>query len=84
MSRLTHRENMLRTIFFQKPDYIPMGYAINASCYFQYDLKDLFALMERHPQLFPGFVRPKDSAAWLEEFRSSLDGVRRHPDRLER
>ena len=77
MSKLTHRENMLRTIFFQKPDYIPMNYAINGSCYFQYDLKDLFALMERHPRLFPQFVRPKDSAAWLENLRAGMPGVAR-------
>ena len=46
MSKLTHRENMLRTIFFQKPDYIPVAYAINGSCFFQYELKDLFAMAD--------------------------------------
>ena len=77
MAKLTPRENMLRTIFFNKPDYIPMTYAINGSCYFQYDLNELFALKERHPLLFPGFVRPKDNAAWLENLRAGMPGVAR-------
>ena len=77
MNRLSSRENMLRTIFFQGPDYIPMNYAINGSCYFQYDLNELFDLMERHPILFPNFVRPKDNAAFLEGLRTGMPGVGR-------
>lgn len=78
MSRkLSHRENILRTIFFQKPDSIPITYAINASYYFSNDLDDIFDLKERHPRLFPGFVRPKDHKAFLEDFRNHLPGVTR-------
>ncbi len=77
MAKLAPRENMLRTIFFQKPDCIPMNYAINASCYFQYGLDELFDLKERHPALFPGFVRPKDNAAFLEELSAGMPGVGR-------
>ncbi len=77
MSRLSPRENMLRTIFFQKPDHIPVTYAINGSCYFSYELNELFDMMERHPLLFPDFVRPQDNAAFRETLRRSMPGVGR-------
>lgn len=56
---MTDRENMLRTIYFQKPDWIPVTFAINASCYYQYDPEDILDLKARHPMIFPGFVRPE-------------------------
>lgn len=52
------RDNILKTIRFERPDYIPMTFAINAACYKNYDQEALFDLMEAHPFLFPGFVRP--------------------------
>lgn len=69
------RENTLRAIFFQKPDYIPVTYAINPAYYFSNDLNAIFDLQERHPLLFPDFVRPKDNAAFLESFKNGLGGV---------
>lgn len=36
-----------------------MTFAINASCYKNYPQEALFDLMEAHPFLFPGFIRPE-------------------------
>jgi len=56
---MTPRENYLRALRFEKPEYIPMNYVINTSCWEQYPQDELFALIERHPLLFPGFRAPK-------------------------
>jgi len=77
MPEINMRETILRSIFFQKPDFIPVSYVINPSYYFANDLDDIFDLQERHPQLFPNFVRPKDNAAFLETYKNSLGGVMR-------
>lgn len=55
----THRETVLKAIRFEQPDYIPMSFHINAACWKAYPQEALFDLMEAHPFLFPGFVRPK-------------------------
>lgn len=52
------RENLLKTIRFQSPDYIPMTFHINAACWNHYDRNALLDLMEAHPFLFPDFQRP--------------------------
>ncbi len=54
---LTHRENILRTIRFERPESIPMGFHINAACWNHYDHDALQDLMEAHPLLFPNFSR---------------------------
>lgn len=56
---MTKKENMLRTIRFERPDYIPMTFAINNACFHQYDQDALQDLMESHPFLFPDFKRKK-------------------------
>lgn len=56
---MTHRENMLRVLRFEHPEYIPMGFWINDACWNHYPHEALFELMESHPHLFPGFKRPK-------------------------
>ena len=76
-TRFLSRDNTYRAIFFQKPDHIPVNYAINASYFFSEDIEDVLDLQERHPLLFPGFVRPKDSKAFLESFRLRLPPVAR-------
>lgn len=53
------RETVLKAIRFQQPDYIPMNFHINASCFQAYPQEELFDLMESHPFLFPEFVRPR-------------------------
>ena len=54
---MTKRENILRAIRFERPDYIPMDFHINAACWHHYDQNILQDLMEAHPFLFPDFSR---------------------------
>lgn len=74
MPKMSHRENMLRTIFFQHPEYIPVSYCINPSYYFAEDADAILDMQARHPSLFPGFVRPKDTKRFLEDLRNHLGG----------
>ena len=52
------RDNLLKAIRFEKPEYIPMTFHINAACWNHYDQNALLDLMEDHPFLFPDFQRP--------------------------
>ncbi len=54
---MTPRENTLRAIRFETPDWIPMSFHINGACWHHYDPSALQDLMEAHPFLFPKFVR---------------------------
>ena len=54
------RDNILRAIRFEKPDYIPMSFCINAACWQFYRQDDLFDLKESHKFLFPDFKRPPE------------------------
>ena len=54
---MTRRENILRTIRFERPEAIPMTFALSAACWHHYDQAALQDLMEEHPMLFPGFER---------------------------
>ncbi|MBQ9836830.1 MAG: hypothetical protein IJO41_02410, partial [Oscillospiraceae bacterium] len=49
------RDTLLRTIRFERPDYIPMTFHINAACWDHYDQDALQQLMAEHPFLFPNF-----------------------------
>ena len=53
--RMNQRENILKTIRFEQPDYIPIHIGINAACWHHYDQHALQDLMEQHPFLFPDF-----------------------------
>ncbi|MDR1446688.1 MAG: hypothetical protein LBI90_07335 [Treponema sp.] len=56
---LIHKDrNLLKAIYFERPDYIPMTFHINDACYAAYPEDALFDLMEEHTFLFPGFTRP--------------------------
>lgn len=57
---ITCRENIIRAIRFERPEYIPMEFHINPSCWHHYDQNILQDLMEAHPFLFPNFVRQKE------------------------
>ena len=50
------RATLLRAIRFEKPDYIPMTFHINAACWDHYDPDWLQDLMAEHPFLFPNFT----------------------------
>ena len=49
------RENLLRLVNFERPDYIAMTFHINDSCWHHYPQAALFDLMASHPSLFPDF-----------------------------
>ena len=53
------RENVLRAVRFEKPDYIPMTFHINDACWQSFGREFLFEQMALHPFLFPGFEYPK-------------------------
>ena len=59
-------DNYTRAIRFEKPDYIPMSFHINAACWNYYPKEALWDLMEEHTHLFPGFTRP--AADWEPYF----------------
>ena len=42
------KKTFLKTIYFETPDYIPMTFHINESCYDFYPKDALFELMENH------------------------------------
>ncbi len=52
------RDLYYRAARFERPDFIPMTFAINAACFHEYPLDELFGLMEDHPFLFPNFKNP--------------------------
>ena len=51
--RSAQRDNLLRVVRFERPDYIPMTFHINAACWFHYPREALLELMGTHPFLFP-------------------------------
>lgn len=56
-TQMNHRENVLRSIRFERPNYIPMSFHINTACWHHYDQNALQDLMEEHRFLFPHFTR---------------------------
>jgi len=58
-SKINYRQNYLRTVHFETPEFIPMLYVINDACYHVYQQDWIFDMMESHPFLFPDFVRPQ-------------------------
>lgn len=56
---MINRENMIRAIRFEKPDFIPMNFHINNACWDHYDQEALKDLIEEHPLLFPDYQRPQ-------------------------
>ncbi len=60
MSQLSieqQRDNLLRTVRFERPDFIPMTFHINGACWHHYPSDALQDLMASHQFLFPGFER---------------------------
>ncbi|MBE6725182.1 MAG: hypothetical protein E7576_08345 [Ruminococcaceae bacterium] len=56
---MTQRENMLRVIRFERPDYIPIVFAVNASVFSHYDPRAVEELLESHP-----IIAGKDRMRW--------------------
>lgn len=57
------RENVLKAIRFEKPDFIPLCFCIGDACWNNYAQEDLLELMESHPLLFPNYKRPEGRVA---------------------
>ena len=55
---MNKKENYLRAVRFERPDYIPMTFGMNDACYQAYPQEALFELIEQHPLLFPDFQKP--------------------------
>lgn len=53
----TRRENILRAARFEKPDYIPVRFAVCPACWNHYPQEALQELQAEHPLLFPGFKK---------------------------
>ena len=58
---ITERDNMLRVVRFETPEYIPMRFHINGACWHHYPVSALEELMAAHPLLFPGFEITSES-----------------------
>ncbi|RKX93047.1 MAG: hypothetical protein DRP59_03925 [Spirochaetes bacterium] len=56
---MTKRDNLIRAIRFETPEYIPMEFVVNDACWHHFDNEQLYDLLEAHPHLFPDFKRPK-------------------------
>ncbi len=52
---MNKRENLLRAVRFDNPEYIPIIFHINKSCWQHYPPDALKELMASHPFLFPDF-----------------------------
>ena len=53
------RSNVYRAVFFEKPDYIPMTFHINLSCWHHYPQEWLVEQILNHPLLFPNYEPPE-------------------------
>ncbi len=54
---INNRNNTLKAIKFEKPDFIPMIFGLNSACWHHYNQEDLKDLLENHKLLFPDYVR---------------------------
>ena len=52
------RKNTLKALLFDKPDYIPVNFVINDSCWNAYPQEKLLELISEHRLLFPNFAKP--------------------------
>ncbi|MBQ4353362.1 MAG: hypothetical protein IJC71_00570 [Clostridia bacterium] len=88
---MTQRENMLRTIRFEHPDFIPIRFAISGDVFRNYDPHALAEVLEKHPivagkhrmrwDLVPKegekINQPKDyTDAFGVKWKGALDGIR--------
>ena len=56
MNSTQRRANILKTIRFEGPEYIPMVFHINGACWQHYPHHALLELISDHPFLFPDFI----------------------------
>jgi len=70
---MTEKENILRAVRFENPEYIPMQFHINSACYHHYEHQALWDLMEIHPLLFSNFVRPGEAYTPIYQLNARKD-----------
>lgn len=73
--------NLLRTVRFERPDYIPMDFHINSACWHHYPTEALVELMAEHSLLFPDFDASSveslpQLAPWEKAGEKYVDGWR--------
>lgn len=56
---MTHRENIVKAIHFETPDYIPISLRINDACWQAYPQEFLLEQIETHPLLFANHKIPQ-------------------------
>lgn len=56
---MNRRENILRAVRFETPEYVPMAFHINGACWHHYPQEALVELMLSHKFLFPQYTPPK-------------------------
>jgi len=54
------RKAVIKSINFESPEFIPITFHINESCWEHYPQDFLFEMMETHPFLFPEFKKPNE------------------------
>jgi len=59
-------DNYTKAARFERPEYIPMQFVINDSCWHHYPKEALWDLMEEHKFLFPNFQRPNKD--WMPNY----------------
>ncbi len=59
---MTDRENMLRIIRFERPEYIKMSFHLSDSVWHFYEHEAVLELLESHQLLFPSFSRAEKAA----------------------
>jgi uroporphyrinogen decarboxylase len=62
---MTSRENLLKAMTFDHPDWVPTIFHVNDSCWAHYDREALYRLMAERPALFPD-LGPFERVAWPE------------------
>lgn len=59
---MNKKENYFKAVRFERPDYIPMVFAINDACWQAYPQEFLCEQIEKHPRLFEGYIIPTQTA----------------------
>ncbi len=87
---MLQRDNYLKAVHFDRPDFVPAIFAINRSCWASYDQKELQQLMDEHKLLFTDFVYSDapvvpDCRPWIKDvpftddwgcvWRTTQDGI---------
>lgn len=67
---MTARDNYLKAVRFETPEYIPMQFYINESCWNNYPQEFLLEQIEKHPFLFPEAEVKKIKLPYTPEYRN--------------